>query len=396
MSVVSGKNSFGFIGLVWVLATTLLAGCGRGEEEAPPRPAPEGKDAAASPPAPAAGRKLNIYNWSDYIAEDTIPSFESRTGIKVTYDVFDSNEVLEGKLLAGKTGYDLVVPTINFLARQIVAGVFQPLQKDKIPNLANLDPLLMQRVADGDPGNQYAVPYLWGTTGIGYNVAKVKEILGDGAPVDSWDLVLKEENLAKLNKCGVAFLDAPSELYPTVLNYIGKDPNSTNPEDYQGEALELLKKLAPHVTYFHSSKYIDDLAAGEICVVIGWSGDVFQAADAASEAGAGVEVAYSIPKEGALLWFDMLAIPADAANVDEAHAFINHVLDPQVMAGITNFVWYPNAVPASTQYVEEEIRTDESVYPPEATMAKLFLAKVLPADVDRVMNRAWTEVKTGQ
>jgi len=341
-----------------------------------------------------AERKVNVYNWSDYIGDDVIAKFEKESGIKVVYDVFDSNEVLEGKLLAGRTGYDVVVPSSDFMGRQIKAGVFQPLQKDKLPNLKELDPKLMATIAQVDPGNQYGVPYMWGTTGIGINEAKVVAALGPDAPLDSWDLVLNPDNLAKLNKCGVAFLDSPSEIFAAALQHLGKDPNSTDPKDYQGDAKALLKQLAPSVTYFHSSKYIDDLAAGEICVAIGWSGDIAQAMVDAEEAKNGVEVTYVIPKEGAQLFFDILTIPKDAGNVDEAHAFINFLMQPEIAAENTNFIWYANPIPASLPMIDDEITGDPSIYPPPEVMAKLYISTIKSPAVDRAMNRAWTEVKT--
>ncbi|CAK8736672.1 Putrescine-binding periplasmic protein [Sodalis praecaptivus] len=253
---------------------------------------------AVSASAFAEQKTLHVYNWSDYIGPNTVPDFEKKTGIKVVYDVFDSNEVLEGKLMAGSTGFDIVVPSASFLERQLSAGVFQPLDKSKLPNYKNLDPELLKLIIRHDPDNKYAVPYMWATTGIGYNVDKVKAVLGKDAPVNSWDLVLKPENLEKLKSCGVSFLDAPSEIYATVLNYLGKDPNSDNAADYTGPATDLLLKLRPSIRYFHSSQYINDLANGDICVAIGWAGDVMQAANRAKEAKNGVNIAYSIPKEG--------------------------------------------------------------------------------------------------
>ena len=245
-------------------------------------------------------KTLHVYNWSDYIAPDTVANFEKETGIKVVYDVFDSNEVLEGKLMAGSTGFDLVVPSASFLERQLTAGVFQPLDKSKLPNWKNLDPEVLKLVAKHDPDNKYAMPYLWATTGIGYNVDKVKAALGPDVKLDSWDVVLKPENLEKLKSCGVSFLDAPEEIFATVLNYLGKDPNSNKADDYTGPATDLLLKLRPNIRYFHSSQYINDLANGDICVAIGWAGDVWQAANRAKEAKNGVNVSYFIPKEGAL------------------------------------------------------------------------------------------------
>lgn len=347
--------------------------------------------------APAATEKVvHVYNWSDYIDDSVLQDFEKETGIKVVYDVFDSNEVVEAKLLAGSTGFDVVVPSGSFLGRQIQAGVFQPLDKTKLTNWGNLDTSLMQRLENYDPGNQHAIPYLWGTTGIGYNVKKVKEILGENAPVDSWDLVLKEENISKLKACGVAFLDAQSEILPPVLNYLGKEQASLVETDYTEVALPLLEKIRPHITYFHSSQYINDLANGDICVAVGWSGDVFQAQARAAEANNGVEIGYSIPKEGTEMWFDMMAIPKDAKNVENAHIFINYMLRPDVIAKITNYVQYANGNSASLAMVSDEVKTNTAIYPDEATMAKLWTLKVMPADIERVMTRVWTKVKTGQ
>ncbi|MCF8976474.1 polyamine ABC transporter substrate-binding protein, partial [Pseudomonas edaphica] len=256
---------------------------------------------------------VHIYNWSDYIGPDTLANFEKATGIKPVYDVFDSNETLEGKLLAGRTGYDVVVPSNHFLGKQIKAGAFQKLDKSLLTNYANLDPALLKRLEKNDPGNQYSVPYLWGTNGIGYNVDKVKEVLGVDH-IDSWAVLFEPENMKKLATCGVSFMDSADEMLPAVLNYMGLNPNSTNPEDYK-KAEEKLLKVRPYVTYFHSSKYISDLANGNICVAAGFSGDVFQAKARAAEAGKGVNIAYTIPKEGGNLWFDVLAIPKDATNV---------------------------------------------------------------------------------
>ena len=369
-----------------VIATTLfaLAACG-------------GKKDAAGPDAAAAGgdKSVNVYNWSDYIAEDTIPNFEKATGIKVTYDVFDSNEVLETKLLAGSSGYDVVVPTMNFLGRQIQAGVFLPLDKSRIPNYANLDPVIMKKLESQDPGNQYAIPYMWGTTGIGYNVDKVTAALGNTDLTNSLDIVFKPENISKLKDCGVTVLDTPSELIPIALNYLGEDPNSTDPAVID-KAAKLLKSVRPYITNFHSSQYIDALANGDICLVVGWSGDIIQARDRAAEAENGVNIAYNIPKEGAPQWFDMLAIPKDAKNVDSAYAFINNLLDPQVMANNSNFISYPNAVPKAYPLMEKSITEDPTIYPPPEVAAKLFTFAIIPPEVDKLYTRIWTELKTGK
>ena len=341
-------------------------------------------------------KTLHIYNWSDYIAPDTVANFEKETGIKVVYDVFDSNEVLEGKLMAGSTGFDLVVPSASFLERQLTAGVFQPLDKSKLSNWKNLDPEVLKLVAKHDPDNKYAMPYLWATTGIGYNVDKVKAVLGKDAPVDSWDLVLKPENLEKLKSCGVSFLDAPAEIYATVLNYIHLDPNSTKASDYTGAANDLLLKLRPNIRYFHSSQYINDLANGDICVAIGWAGDVMQASNRAKEAKNGVNVAYSIPKEGALAFFDVFAIPKDAKNLDEAYQFLNYLMEPKVIAQVSNTVYYASGNKAATPLVNEEVRNNPGIYPPADVQAKLFSLKVQDPKIDRVITRSWTKVKTGK
>lgn len=337
---------------------------------------------------------VHIYNWSDYVGEETLAEFQKATGIKPVYDVFDSNETLEGKLLAGRSGYDVVVPSNHFLGKQIKAGAFQALDRSKLPNWDNLDPALLKQLEANDPGNQYAVPYLWGTNGIGYNAEKVKAALGVDK-IDSWSAVFEPENIEKLSTCGVAFLDSADEMIPAVLNYLGLDPNSKNPEDYAKAEAKLLE-VRPHVTYFHSSKYIADLANGNICVAVGYSGDVLQAADRAEEAGKGVEIAYAIPKEGANLWFDMLAIPKDAANVDQAHAFINYLLEPAVIAGVSDYVGYANPNPKAGELMDQDVRNDESVYPPQAVLDKLYISAELPIKVQRLMTRSWTKVKSGK
>ncbi|MCL2895413.1 spermidine/putrescine ABC transporter substrate-binding protein PotF [Brenneria tiliae] len=351
---------------------------------------------AASVTASAEQKTLHVYNWSDYIAPDTLQNFQRETGTKVVYDVFDSNEVLEGKLMAGSTGFDLVVPSASFLERQLAAGVFQPLDKSRLPNYKNLDPELLKLIAQHDPDNKYALPYLWATTGIGYNVDKVKAALGADAPLDSWDLVLKPENLEKLKSCGVSFLDAPEEIFATVLNYQGKDANSSKAADYTGSATELLLKLRPSIRYFHSSQYINDLANGDICVAIGWAGDVMQAANRAKEAKNGVNVHYSIPKEGALAFFDVFAVPADAKNLDAAYEFLNYLLKPDVIANVSNHVYYASANKEAVPLVNEEIRNDPGIYPPADVRAKLFTLKVQSPQIDRTRTRAWTKVKSGK
>ena len=379
--------------LVFALAAVLIAGCGK--EPAAPA-APVATTPSATPAVVTDDEKvLNIYNWSDYIAEDTIANFEKETGIKVTYDVFDSNELLEAKMVSGNTGYDLVVPSLQYLARQVQAGVFQPLDKSKLTNYGNLDPEIMARIAKLDPDNAHALNWLWGTTGIGYNVAKVKAALGDNAPVDSWDLVFKPENISKLKSCGVAILDTPGELIPIALNYLGEDPNSTD-EAVIRKAEALLTKVRPYITEFNSSEYINELANGDICVAVGWSGDVFQAASRAEEAKNGIEIKYNIPKEGAPMWFDMIAIPKDAKHPLNAHLFLDYILRPDVMAGISNYVAYANANKASTPMVDKSVLENPGVYPTADTMTKLFTFAVVPPDTDRLYTRIWTKLKTGK
>lgn len=337
---------------------------------------------------------VHIYNWSDYIGETTLADFQKETGIKPVYDVFDSNETLEGKLLAGRTGYDVVVPSNHFLGKQIKAGAFQKLDKSKLTNYSNLDPVLLKRLEKNDPGNQYAVPYLWGTNGIGYNVEKVKAALGVDK-IDSWAVLFEPENIKKLSGCGVAFLDSGDEMLPAMLNYMGLSPNSEDPEDYKKAEAKLLA-IRPYVTYFNSSKYISDLANGEICVAAGFSGDVFQAKARAAEANKGIDIAYVIPKEGGNLWFDMLAIPRDATNVKEAHAFINYLLKPEVIAKVSDSVGYANANPKAGELMDQAVRTDEAVYPSQAVVDKLYVNSELPPKIQRLMTRSWTKVKSGK
>lgn len=343
----------------------------------------------------AKAQDLHIYNWSDFIAKDTIANFEQLTHINVTYDVYDSNEVLDGRLMAGKTGYDVVVPSDNFLARQLRVDIYQPLDKTKLPNYYHLDEKFLEMMAIHDPENRYAIPYIWQSTGIGYNVKKVRQILGENAPVDSWDLIFKPENLAKLKQCGVAFLDTASEMFPTVLNYLGKDPNSQKQADYD-QATQFLKTLRDYVTYFHNSKYINDLSAGDICVAIGWSGDIQQAASAAKLAKNGVEIDYFVPKEGAIISFDALAIPKDAHNIKEAYTFLNYLLEPQVMANITNGIYFPSANKDALQYVKPDVRNNPIVYPDKDVINRLFIVKEQSPNIDRMMTRMWTRVLTGR
>ena len=346
--------------------------------------------------AKGGGEKIvNVINWSDYIAEDTNDNFEKSSGIKVVYDVFDSNEQLETKLLAGSSGYDVVVPSSDFLGRQIKAGVFHPLDKNKIPNYANLDPTVMKRLENLDPGNRYGIPYMIGTTGIGYNVDKVKAAFGSTDITNTLDLIFKPENISKLKDCGVTVLDAPIYIIKIALHYQGEDPNSEDPAVI-AKAVPLLKAIRPYITTFHSSSYIDALASGDTCLVLAWSGDIIQARNRAAEAKNGVNIAYSIPKEGAPQWFDMLAIPKDAKHIDEAYAYINNLLDPKVMAANSNFISYPNAIPATKAMILPEITGDPTLYPPPEVAAKLWTFTVVPPKVAEQYTRIWTDLKTGR
>ncbi len=344
--------------------------------------------------ADAQERVVNVYNWSDYIDPKVLEDFTKETGIRVTYDTYDNNEIVETKLLAGQSGYDIVVPSGPFLQRLIRAGVFQKLDKAKLPNLPNLWPEIMQRLAAFDPGNQDAVPYMWGTTGIGVNVKKVRERLGD-MPLNTWDIVLKPELIGKLKDCGVQMLDAPEDVFPGVLNYLGLNPDSKRQEDLQ-RAGDVLFRIRGAVQKFHSSEYINALANGDICLAVGYSGDILQAKKRAEEAKNGVEIAYLIPREGALMWFDSFAVPADAKNVAEAHAFIDYMMRPQVAAANTNFVSYASGNLAAKPFVKPDILNNPGIYPDEATFKRLFTNTAYDDRAQRLITRLWTRVKTGR
>ena len=373
--------------VIAALAALLGFGCGK-KAESPPA-----VDAAA--PAAAAEEKiLNVFNWSDYIDPQVIEDFQKETGIKVSYDVFDSNEVLETKLLTGNSGYDLVVPSAYFLERQIKAGVFGKLDKAKLTNLANLDPDIVQRAAGHDPGGQYGVVYMWGTTGIGYNADKVKAIMPN-APVDSWNLVFDPAVISKFKGCGVSVLEDPTDMVATMLLFLGKDPNSESEADLK-LAEERLLAIRPYIRLITSSQYIEALANGEICIAVGYSGDVLQARDRAAEAGKAVDIRFSIPKEGALMWFDTLAIPADAKHPGNAHLFIDYLLRPDVAARNSDFVNYANANAKATELVNEELRNDTSIYPSDETKARLQANLSKSAEFTRLLNRTWTRFTTGR
>jgi putrescine transport system substrate-binding protein len=346
-------------------------------------------------PARAEERTVNFYNWSNYMAPGVLEDFTRETGIKVVYDTFDANETLETRLLAGKSGYDVVVPTGYFLQRQITAKVFLKFDKSKLPNLANAWPVITKELATYDPGNNYGANYMWGTTGIGYNVKMAQKILGPDAKIDSWDMVFKPENLAKFRDCGIHMLDSADDILPAALGYLGIDPNSTKQADLE-KAADLVIKIRPYVRKFHSSEYLSALASGEICFVVGWSGDIMQARSRAAEAKSDIEIGYTIPKEGAQMFFDNLAIPADARNVNEAYELINYLYRPDVAAKNSNFLSYANGNLASQKLVDPKILTDKNIYPDVETQKKLFVITARDPATQRVINRLWTKVKTGK
>ncbi|MEM6372631.1 MAG: polyamine ABC transporter substrate-binding protein [Pseudomonadota bacterium] len=338
--------------------------------------------------------EVRVYNWSDYIDEELLTKFEEETGIELIYDVFDSNEVLETKMLAGSSGYDVVVPSGTFLQRQISAGAFQKLDADKLPNAGNLWDVVEARTAQYDPGNEYSINYMWGTTGLGVNVGKVQEILGADAPMGSLALIFEPGNMEKLQACGVHFLDAPTEMIPAALQYLGEDPDSHDPDVIE-KAEGVLLPVRPFVQKFHNSEYINALANGDICVAFGWSGDILQARDRAAEAENGVEIAYNAPSEGALMWFDQMAIPADAPNPEAAHTFLNFIMDAQNMAQASNYVYYANGNLASQEFLVEDVIGDPAIYPDEATLENLYTTTPYPARVQRTVTRMWTKIKSG-
>jgi putrescine transport system substrate-binding protein len=349
--------------------------------------------------ADAAERQVNFYNWSNYMAPGVLDDFTKETGIKVTYDTFDANETLETRLLAGKSGYDLVVPSGYFLERQIKAGVFQKLDKSKLPNLANAWPEVTNRLSVYDPGNQYAANYMWGTTGIGYNVKEVQAALGPDVKVEdafnTWDIVFNPDKIAKFKDCGIHMLDSADDILPAALTWLGIDPNSTKPADL-AKAADAVAKVRSFVRKFHSSEYLDALATGEICFVVGWSGDVKQSQNRAEEARNGIQIAYAIPKEGAQMFFDNLAIPADASNVAAAHELINYLYRPEVAARNSDFLSYANGNLASQKLLDKAVLEDPTIYPDEATMSRLYTIKVYDNATQRLMNRLWTRIKTGR
>jgi putrescine transport system substrate-binding protein len=368
----------------------LLIACGKKEEAPPP--------AAAAPAAAAfdtdAEKIVNVYNWSDYIDPAVLEEFTTETGIKVNYEVMDSNELLETKLVAGRTGYDVVVPSASFLARQIKAGIYQKLDKAKLDNLKNLDPEITKKLETFDPANEHAVNYMWGTSGIAYNEEAIKAAMPD-APVDSFAMFWDPKVISKFAKCGVSVLDAPSEVIGTVLIYLGKDANSENPEDLKA-AEKVLMSVRPYIRTINSAPYIEQLANGEVCLVLGWSGDVLQAKSRAEEAQKPFHIKYNIPKEGAVMFFDNMAIPGDAAHVKNAHIFINYMLRPEVAAKNSNFISYANSNAASWPLINPEVKNDPGIFPPPDVMTKLVPDLPESAEFTRTLTRTWTRFRTGK
>jgi putrescine transport system substrate-binding protein len=393
------RSSFLGTALISIL---LLAACHSSQDAAPAIGPAGGSTASSAPndasagPIGAAGdpeKVLNVYNWSDYIDPSVVPAFEKEYGIKVNYDVFDSNEIVETKLLAGRTGYDVVVPSASFMQRQIQAGVFQKLDKALLPNLKNLDSQITHEIETMDPGNQYGVSYLWGTSGVGYNAQQVAAAM-PSPPVDSFAIFYDPNIIRNFQKCGVSILDAPDEVVGTVLIYLGRDPHSESLDDLQA-AEKVLLAIRPYVRYINSSKYIEDLANGELCLALGWSGDVGQARTRAHDAGKNVDIRYNIAKQGGLMFFDMLAIPADAPHPGNAHLFINYMLRPEVAAKNSSAVHFATAVTPAFGLIDPAVYNDRAVFPDDSTKLKLSVNATHSMSYLRELNRTWTRFKTG-
>jgi putrescine transport system substrate-binding protein len=369
-----------------VLAVTCIAvgvsACGKKEEK------------AATTTAAAEEPVLNLYIWNDYLADDTIANFEKETGIKVSVTNFGSNEEVDSKLAPGSSGYDVVTPSASTYERQIKAGYYQKLDKALLPNLKNMDPELQNRLALQDPGNEYAVLHMWGTTGIGYNVDKVKAAMPD-PPVDSWRLVFDPKVAKSLQKCGIAVLDSATEMFSMTLAAMGKNPNSQDPADLEAAGQELMK-IRPFLRYIDTQRMITDLANGEICVAVGYNGDMLQARDRAEENNTGQTVAYTIPKEGTISWYDSYLIPKDAPHPKNAHTFINYMMRPEVIAAVTNYTNYANGNAMATELVDDAVKNDPGVYPPPQILATLAPDLTDTEETTRVMTRLWTRFMTGQ
>ena len=372
------KTVFKKLGLAWALGSAALL--------------------SVSTHAADASKVLNIYNWSDYIAEDTIKNFEKETGIKVRYDNYDNNEILHAKLLAGNTGYDIVVPSAHFAKTQIEGGLLQKLDKNKLSNWGNLDKGILEQIAKVDPGNQYLVDWLWGYVTVGINVDKVKAALGDTAlPENAWDLLFDPQYASKLKKCGISVLDSPSDVVPVALMYAGKNPYSQEASDYDAAA-KLLKSIRPFVTRFSSSGYIEEMASGATCLVMGYSGDINIAASRAASAKGKKPVVIQalVPKTGSILFFDSMAIPKDAKNVENAHLFINYILRPEVHASLTNKVFYANPNAASLKFVKKDVAENKSIFLEPAAMKTMVAPDALPQPIRKVQTRTFTNFKTGR
>lgn len=344
--------------------------------------------------AETAQATVHLYNWYDFINPDTPKAFEKETGTHVLLDSFDSSEIMQSKVMVGRTGYDVVVATDYTLPNMIKAGALKELDRAQLSNWSHMDPELMKKMEVNDPGNRHGIPYLVGTTGIGYNVELVKKALGDNAPVNSWDLIFKKENISKLSQCGVAMLDSSSEIVPIALHYLGLPPNSKNPEDYK-KAQELLLSIRPYVRYFDSSKFVTDLANGDICVAISWSGGVHDARAAIEHAGSKRDVEYSIPKEGAPIWMENLVLLADAPHPEQGLAFINYMMRPDVITQSSNFLGYPNANKDSTPLLDKALRESPTAYPSKEVLDTLYPLQPLPLPTERIRTRVWSKVKTG-
>ena len=346
-----------------------------------------------APPAKADG-ELNLYNWTDYIGENTVANFEKEYNVKVRYDTYDGNETLEAKLVVGNTGYDIVFPSSSFFARQIKTGIYQKLDRSKLTNWSNLDQWVLQQQASYDPGNVYAAPYMWGTNGFTYNLDMIQERMPD-APLTSLRMLFDPEVVSKFQDCGVSFLDSPEDVFPLALAYMGKDPTSQNPDDIVA-ATEMLMKVRPYIKLFDSQQYLNDLPNSERCLAMTWSGDYAVAALRAEEAGVKINLAYTVPKEGSNLWFDAMLIPKDAPNPENAHLFLNYMMRPDVIADCTNYIGYANGNQASKPLISPDILNDPAIYPDAETQKRMFPSVVRDEAVQRVITREWTRLKTGQ
>ena len=372
--------------LCGIFVTVALAACGKKEQ--PPAQAP------VQASAPAEEKLLNLYIWNDYLAEDTISNFEKETGIKVVVSNYGSNEELDSKLAPGNSGYDIVVPSASSYERQIKAGYYQKLDKTLLPNLQNMDPEIQSRLALQDPGNEYAVLHMWGTTGIGYNAEKIKAAMAD-APTDSWRMVFDPAVAKNFQKCGIAVLDSATEMFSMALASLGRDPNSQDPKDLEAAGAQMMK-MRPFLRYIDTQRMITDLANGDICLAVGYSGDMLQARDRAEENKTNQTIVYSIPKEGSIIWFDSYLIPKDAPHPKNAHMFINYMLRPEVIAAVTNAVNYANGNAKAAEFVKQEVKDDPGVYPPPDVRAKLTPDLTDTEETTRLMTRMWTRFMTGK